>query len=72
MRFNVWNHITPDYLAGVVAGMGLMVFLLSTAHDSGLMSLASLGGPGAKFAGLALILAGAGLVWRSRRKTPPS
>lgn len=63
---------TQDYIAGIIVGAGLAVFLLSLAADSDMLTAESLGKSGAKFAGLAMLIAGGGMKWRSQMSASPA
>lgn len=61
----MWNKFNTDFVAGIVGGAGLLLFLLALLADAGVLSADGLKGAGVKFAGLALILAGSGMKWRT-------
>lgn len=65
----MWIRFTLEYVAGIVAGAGLLLFLLALSADSGLLAADGLKGAGTKFAGLAMILAGGGMKWRVQRNS---
>jgi hypothetical protein len=62
----MWIKFNTDYVAGIVAGAGLLLVLLALSADSGMVSAEGLKGAGTKFAGLAMILAGGGMKWRAQ------
>lgn len=65
----MWLKFNADYVAGIVGGAGLMLFLLALSADADMISADGLKNAGTKFAGLAAILAGAGMKWRTQRHT---
>ena len=62
----MWLKLYADYIAGIVSGFGLLLFLLALSADSGLLNADGLKGAGTKFAALAMILAGGGMKWRAQ------
>ena len=64
---NMWLKLNAEYVAGIVAGAGLLLFLLALSVDSGMLNAEGLKGAGTKFAALAMILAGGGMKWRAQR-----
>ena len=62
----MWPRLNAEYVAGIVSGIGLLLFLLALSVDSGLLNADGLRGAGTKFAGLAMILAGGGIKWRAQ------
>jgi len=62
----MWIKFNTDYVAGIIGGAGLLLFLLALAADAGMSSADGLTGGGVKFAGIALILAGSGMKWRAQ------
>ena len=64
----MWIKFNSDYIAGIVCGAGLLLFLIALLADTLLLSADGLRGAGTKFAGLALILAGGGFKWRAQRR----
>lgn len=62
----MWIKFNTDYVAGIVGGAGLLLFLLALSADVGMISAEGLKGAGTKFAGLAMILAGGGMKWRAQ------
>ena len=60
---------TVDYLAGMITGAGLLLFLLAISADAEMLSADSLKGLGVKFAAIAMILAGGGVKWRSQSRS---
>ena len=65
----MWIKFNSDYIAGIVGGAGLLLFLIVLLADASLLSADGLRGAGTKFAGLALILAAGGLKWRVQRRS---
>jgi len=65
----MWTKFTLDFIAGIVAGAGLLLFLLALSADSGMISADGLKGAATKFAGLAMILAGSGMKWRAQSRS---
>ena len=62
----MWIKFNTDYVAGIIGGAGLLLFVLGLAADSGMISADGLKSAGTKFAGLAMILAGGGMKWRAQ------
>lgn len=65
----MWIKFNTDYVAGIVGGAGLLLFLLALSADSGVISAEGLKGAGFKFAALAMVLAGGGMKWRSQGRS---
>ena len=65
----MWLKFNTEYVAGIVGGAGLLLFLLALSADSGMISANGLTGAGTKFAGLAMILAGGGMKWRAQGRS---
>ena len=65
----VWIKFNTDYVAGIVAGAGLLLLLLSFSADAGMISADGLRSAGMKFAGLAMILAGGGMKLRAQSRS---
>lgn len=65
----MWLKLNTDYVAGIVGGAGLLLFLMALSADAGLLSFDGLKGAGTKFAGIAMILAGGGMKWRAQSRT---
>jgi hypothetical protein len=65
----LWIKFNTDYVAGIVGGAGLILFLLALSADSGMIAADGLKGAGTKFAGLAMILAGSGMKWRAQSRS---
>jgi hypothetical protein len=65
----MWIKFTAEYIAGIVAGAGLLLFMLALAADSGLLSADGLRGAGTKFAALAMVLAGGGMKWWAQSRS---
>lgn len=63
----MWKRLNAEYVAGIVAGAGLLLFLLALSADSGMLNAGGLKGAGTKFAAMAMILAGGGMRWRAQR-----
>lgn len=64
----MWIKFNTDYVAGIVGGAGVLLFLLALSADSGMIAADGLRGAGTKFAGLAMILAGGGMKWRAQAR----
>jgi len=64
----MWIRFTPDYVAGIVVGAGLLLFLLALSADLEWISADGLQGAGPRFAALAMVLAGGGLKWRAQSR----
>ncbi len=65
----MWLKFNTEYVAGIVGGAGLILFLLALAADSGMISADGLKGAGTKFAGLTMILAGGGIKWQAQGRS---
>ncbi len=65
----MWIKFNIEYVAGIVGGAGLLLFLLALSADAGMISADGLKGAGTKFAGLTMILAGSGMKWRAQRRS---
>jgi len=65
----MWTKFTLDFIAGIVAGAGLLLFLLALSADSGMISADGLKGAATKFVGLAMILAGSGMKWWAQSRS---
>ena len=65
----VWIKFNTDYVAGIVGGAGLLLFLLALSADAGMISADGLKSAGTKFAGLAMILASGGMKWRAQSRS---
>ena len=63
----MWSRFRLEYIAGIISGAGLLLFLLALAADSGMISAEGLKGAGTKFAALAMILGGGGMNWRAQQ-----
>ena len=48
----MWLKLNAEYVAGIVAGAGLLLFLLALSVDSGMLNAEGLKGAGTKFAAL--------------------
>lgn len=59
---------STEYAAGIVGGAGLLLFLVALAADAGMIKADAFKVAGTKFAGLAMILAGAGMKWRAKAR----
>ncbi len=65
----MWNRVNTDFVAGIIGGAGLLLFLLALAADAGMISADGLKSAGTKFAGLAMILSGGGMKWRNQARS---
>lgn len=65
----MWIKFNTEYFAGIVGGAGLLFFFLALSADAGMISADGLKGAGAKFAGLSMILAGAGMKYRAQGRS---
>ena len=68
----MWIKFTADYIAGAIAGAGLIVVLLSLTADSDLLKPDFLTRPGTIYAGLAMLLAGGGMKLRAQQAAASS
>lgn len=62
----MWIKFNTEYVAGIIGGAGLLLFLLALTADSGMISADGLKGAGTKFAGLTMVLAGGGMKMRAQ------
>ena len=65
----MWIKFNTDYVAGIVAGAGLLLVVQSVSADAGMISADGLKSAGTKFAGLAMILAGGGMKLRAQSRS---
>ena len=65
----MWIKFNTDYVAGIVVGAGFLLLLLALSADSGMISADGLKGAGTKFVGLAMMLAGGGMKWRTQGRS---
>lgn len=62
----MWIKLHAEYVAGLISGAGLLLFLLALSADAGMIEAAGLKGAGVKFAAIAMLLAGGGMKWRAQ------
>ena len=67
--YTVWVKLTPEYLAGVIAGFGLAFFCVFVFALMGDLTIAGLYRPAIGLLGIALLMAGG--VWKLRIQSRP-